>query len=192
MEQILMVENGTELFKYWLGVIYCEMPGKIISWTCALTIILMIGMSVSVRVVDNKYIHKFGRDFLRIIFVVYIILVLFVTLGSREKSSEKEYCLIPLYSYYAYLHGATEKLRESMMNILLFYPLGLLGGAVFGKKSILMGTCLSMGIEAFQYIFHLGYAEVDDVIHNTIGMAIGVIVVSCFRMLISNSQKRNL
>lgn len=65
-----------------------------------------------------------------------------------------------------YLHGAIEKLRESMMNILLFYPLGLLVGVLFKKKKfILMGLIFSAGIEVCQYIFHLGYAEVDKALH---------------------------
>ena len=36
----------------------------------------------------------------------------------------------------------------------------------------------SISIEVSQYIFHLGYAEVDDVIHNSLGVLIGAIVAS--------------
>lgn len=36
---------------------------------------------------------------------------------------------------------------------------------------------LSIMIELSQYIFSIGYAEVDDIINNTIGAALGILVM---------------
>lgn len=59
------------------------------------------------------------------------------------------------------------------LNILLFIPLGLLIG---GWKGVLIGFLLSCGIELFQYFGRLGYCELDDVLHNTIGAGIGALI----------------
>ena len=56
------------------------------------------------------------------------------------------------------------------LNILLFIPLGLLIG---GWRGLLIGFCLSCGIEIVQYFGRLGYCELDDVLNNTIGAGIG-------------------
>ena len=57
------------------------------------------------------------------------------------------------------------------LNILLFIPLGLLIG---GWRGLLIGFCLSCGIEIVQYFGRLGYCELDDILNNTIGAGIGV------------------
>lgn len=55
-------------------------------------------------------------------------------------------------------------------NIALFVPFAFIIG---GRKGVLLGFLFSCGIEAAQYITRLGYCELDDVLHNTIGAAAG-------------------
>lgn len=75
-----------------------------------------------------------------------------------------------------------ELYREMLMNVFLFFPLGLtLSGALPQTwhrwwriiLTILVGCVLSAGIEYAQYCFALGMAETDDVICNTLGAFIG-------------------
>lgn len=73
---------------------------------------------------------------------------------------------------------------DILRNILLFVPLGLLIG---GWRGIIIGFCLSCGIEAVQYCFRLGYCELDDVLNNTIGTGIGV----CLKLLIIRKKEQN-
>lgn len=76
------------------------------------------------------------------------------------------------------------------MNILLFYPLGVFFGSRWNRKRIiLLGTFLSLIIEMSQYFWNLGYAEVDDVINNTIGMALGVSVMLVFEKVYLHYDK---
>lgn len=60
-----------------------------------------------------------------------------------------------------------------IQNIVLFIPLGFLVG---GKRAIIIGLLLTIGIEITQYVFKLGYCEVDDVINNTIGVVVGTLL----------------
>ena len=75
-----------------------------------------------------------------------------------------------------------ELYREMLMNVFLFFPLGLtLSNALLRKwhrwlriiLTTLVGCALSAGIEYTQYRYALGMAEVDDVICNTLGAFIG-------------------
>lgn len=112
-----------------------------------------------------------------------IAVILVVTLTSRENVSEL--VLLPFASL-AEARIQPEIYRSMFMNIFLFFPLGLtLPFALpekWGKKAliaILFALFFSMNIEFLQYCFHLGCAETDDVLCNTLGCAIGTIAFLC-------------
>ena len=72
--------------------------------------------------------------------------------------------------------------REMLMNVFLFFPLGLTLSNALPRKwhrwlriilTTLVGCAFSAGIEYAQYRYALGMAEVDDVICNTLGAFIG-------------------
>lgn len=75
-----------------------------------------------------------------------------------------------------------ELYREMLMNVFLFFPLGLTLSNALPRKwhrwlriilTTLVGCALSAGIEYAQYRCALGLAETDDVICNTLGAFIG-------------------
>lgn len=150
-------------------------------------IIILFNMilSLSICLINKKLnSHKYYNSFLIICIFVFLVLVLSVTLLFREENpTNSNISLIPFNSYYLAAHGMKEMLRESILNILFFYPLGYLFGSLNIKKVnskrriiIPIACVLSFIIELSQYIFKLGYAEVDDVIHNTLGCAIGLLM----------------
>ena len=75
-----------------------------------------------------------------------------------------------------------ELYREMLMNVFLFFPLGLTLSNALPRKwhrwgriafTTLIGCILSAGIEYAQYRCALGLAETDDVICNTLGAFLG-------------------
>lgn len=56
------------------------------------------------------------------------------------------------------------------------------------SKGILYGFLLSVTVELLQYVFCLGYCEMDDVLHNTIGAAIGVLAFKAIHLLLRKSR----
>ena len=75
-----------------------------------------------------------------------------------------------------------ELYREMLMNVFLFFPLGLTLSNALPRKwhrwgriilTTLVGCALSAGIEYAQYRYALGLAETDDVICNTLGTFLG-------------------
>ena len=95
------------------------------------------------------------------------------TLAGRESVLDNSSSsLIPFHSYYVvFTGGERELLRCNFMNVVLFYPAGLLACELLPKrwsrtKRVILVTVL----------FALGQAEIDDVIHNTLGALIGALV----------------
>lgn len=86
---------------------------------------------------------------------------------------------------FASLTAARQQLelyREMLMNVFLFFPLGLTLSNALPRKwhrwlriilTTLVGCALSVGIEYAQYRYALGLAETDDVICNTLGAFLG-------------------
>lgn len=97
---------------------------------------------------------------------IYIYFILTQTVLGRSAQSE------PIFQ------GLFWEIQNGMwsdiwLNILLFVPLGFLIG---DWKGILCGFVLSSGIEITQYFCRIGYCELDDILNNTIGSAMGVLL----------------
>ena len=69
-------------------------------------------------------------------------------------------------------------LEGIILNILLFVPFGYLVPSLFPRLRhvVLLAFCVSLIIEVLQLVTRLGYADVDDLINNTIGAAIGTLI----------------
>lgn len=70
-------------------------------------------------------------------------------------------------------------------NIALFIPLGFLAANLLRGRTrfpvletIVLCCTASFAIEASQYIFALGYSDVDDLLFNTVGGAIGALLAA--------------
>ena len=106
--------------------------------------------------------------------------ILYATLFSRAEGGTG-LILAPFASLTA-AWQQPELYREMLMNVFLFFPLGLTLSNALPRKwhrwgriflTTLVGCAFSVGIEYAQYRYVLGMAEVDDVICNTLGAFIG-------------------
>ena len=94
--------------------------------------------------------------------------------------------LTPFWSY-----KYPEMKWEVIANILLFIPFGFLAGKLWGWKAIALAAFLSFCIEAVQLTLHLGFFEIDDVIHNTAGASIGFLLMRLAKRLKRNRKGTN-
>lgn len=97
--------------------------------------------------------------------------------------------LIPLkdkFDYFVSQYNLPDpQLREFYIdlfgNILLFIPFAFCFYFFFRikepRKSILIAVIVSVSIEAIQFILSIGVADIDDVILNTTGASIGVLIL---------------
>ena len=106
--------------------------------------------------------------------------ILYATILTRTPGNY-EVILTP-FATFAAARIQPEIYREMLMNVFLFFPLGLTLSNALPRKwhrwgriflTALVGCAFSVGIEYAQYRYALGMAEVDDVICNTLGAFIG-------------------
>ena len=116
----------------------------------------------------------------------YVFLIYYSTVISRASGSETEYNLMLFWSYRAYFSGESQLLVENVMNVVVFVPIGILLGSLIRVRgswliTLAVGLGISVSIEAMQYFLKRGFAELDDVIHNTVGCLIGYGIYSVAR-----------
>ena len=160
---------------------------------CILVVVMSITFAVLNMTKRLAYINY--RRFLWIMFCVYVIGNLYCTVFSREWGSGVTVEFRPFMSivrlfgepieadgnavgFFARFMSGAAPYTGIIINILLYYPLGYLLPILFPKLKpkhvILIGCLCSIATEATQYILKMGWCETDDVIHNTLGTAIGV------------------
>jgi glycopeptide antibiotics resistance protein len=104
----------------------------------------------------------------------YLFFVLCSTLLFRESSENIRYYLLPFWSYDILNYKV---IAQHILNVLMFVPIGFLLGAIMNGRKWLQvienGCLLSVMIEILQLLTRRGVCNIDDVIHNTIGCAIG-------------------
>ena len=101
-----------------------------------------------------------------ILAVIVVTVILYITVFCRSIGTEHIFRLL----FWELKNGYW---KDIGLNILLFVPFGVVIG---GRKGILAGFILSFIIEVIQYVFCLGYCEMDDVLNNTIGVLIGALI----------------
>ena len=167
---------STRAIEYNLSLYWNSLWADIPTWHYVVGLAVLVVGSVSL-------VMKFGvkrgfRHSLGVLLVEYIILIYCITVVSRNELEGSGYNFMPFWSYVSYFGGQCDSLLlENIMNVVVFVPVGVLAGATFRGMSwmrvLVIGVGLSVGIEVMQFVFKKGFSEVDDVMHNTLGCAIG-------------------
>ena len=157
-------------------------------------LVIVLGMTMVMPLLVNHGRSRRIKLILGIVFCVYFAGNLYFTLLSRRSGSSQYFELQPFRVYGHLFESQVEEIKASgfaamflqgtlpitglILNILLYYPLGYLLPILFPKLKpkhvILIGCLCSIATEATQYLLKMGWCETDDVIHNTLGTAIGV------------------
>ena len=125
----------------------------------------------------------------KLLFVFYCVLVVWTVLFKLSFSLDEIYGirrlnLIPFY----YVFVPKFYLGEMIENVLIFIPFGIymkiLGAK--DKTAVISGFCFSLALELCQYIFSLGTCDVTDVMANTAGSALGVLIFILISRKIKN------
>lgn len=161
-----------ERFLQYLLCLYQSIPQRIY-WL--LLIVLCFG---SVLAIIQGNAKKKSKIFPLILLCEYVFLLLLLTVCYRAERTDYKHELSPFGSYFTIFEcNNIELLAENIMNVIVFLPIGVLIGFAFSCvmwwKTMWVGLLVSISIEAMQFFFNRGFAETDDVIHNTIGCLMG-------------------
>lgn len=128
------------------------------------------------------------KGILWVVFLLYLGVLLKITVfrssfGSYPLCSHGQIELIPFVGLIQIFHNSVRVFLYLFVgNLIWFVPLGILLPLLtkVRRSTILWGFLLSLYIEVSQYIFGTGVSEVEDLILNTAGTAIGY---GLFRLL---------
>lgn len=129
-----------------------------------------------------------------ILFVIYAIFVVWMTLLKREPRVRDRVIEPELFwAFRGWINGAPDGKQESIQyiqNVLFFLPFGFWFPWKKWKSVFITAFMTSAVIEITQYIFNLGWCEVDDVISNTAGALIGFGCYVIVQKLIYKGESR--
>lgn len=96
------------------------------------------------------------------------------TVLSRTPDAGRGLALMPLWSYGEWLQGNDVFLTYIVLNILMLLPIGVALYPIYGlKRTVLLGFAFSCFIECSQLLTGRGLFEIDDILHNTLGVWLG-------------------
>ena len=114
-----------------------------------------------------------------ILLIAYVLILLFYTVLNRDPVTSGS---VKLNLFWGYDNPTEAIYRDNIRNILIFIPVGVLAGVAFKKyrivKTLLVGLLVSLTIEFLQLIWSRGTFDVDDLFNNTLGTAVGVLLVA--------------
>ena len=153
---------------------------RIYAWPLSAAILIVL-----ITLVGWSYFNLMIRQVVKAIsnfclFCATTIVILYATILTRTPG-DYDVVLRP-FATLMEAKDQPELYREMLMNVFLFFPLGLTLSNALPRRwnrwlrigvTTLAGCLLSAGIEYAQYRFSLGMAETDDVLCNTLGALLG-------------------
>lgn len=175
----------------FLGFFSTGIP-SVILYTSLLTMLVVIAMGAV-----SKGIKNIRQYVLWVLLIEYLFVLVCSTVICREKVTFEfdRLELMPFWTYIAVInHTPGVRIWDIILNVVLFMPFGLLLKWIYPKiklwRILLIGACLSVSIEMSQYFLNCGAAQIDDVMHNAIGTAIGWLLAKEIMLLIIKKMNK--
>lgn len=153
-------------------------------------VLLLVGAAVFEAVLYGSY-RKMRRPlFTKLCSALLLsvcLVILFLTVFSRNSGARTGVRLIPFWSYRKALVGLKKGryyfFKQIVLNIILFIPMGIILPYLTEKAGIkkylvffFAGLAFSLFIEIMQYVLKLGVFDMDDLIGNSLGCMLGVLI----------------
>lgn len=111
--------------------------------------------------------------------ITYIVILFFFAVLIRDA---REMSSVKLELFWGYNNPSKYVVRDNILNIASFVPIGLMTGMVFKRyriiKALLVGMLVSLIIEFSQLFWHRGTFDVDDLFNNAVGALTGGLIVA--------------
>lgn len=139
---------------------------------------------------------KSKNQITKILLGIYVIIISWIIVFKMQFSFEhlpyiRSINLIP-FGESVIINGKIY-LGEIVNNLIVFIPVGLYLGMIWKNqkfiKKVIPILSLTLIYETLQYIFHIGATDITDIIMNTLGGVIGILVINCLYKIFKNSEK---
>jgi len=134
------------------------------------------------------------KKWTKVLFVIYLIALFWIIVFKFNAPFSKlgymrSINLIP-FNESLIVNGKLD-FREIIMNVVIFMPLGIYSGILFRKwttgRKIFLFFLISFICEVFQFILGVGASDITDIINNTLGGVIGLIIYKGIEKISKNS-----
>ena len=140
---------------------------------------------------DNNANKLTSVLFLIYLVAIYWIIVLKFNIPFSYMGKAGNVNLIP-YSESLILNGKVD-FGEIILNVLIFIPLGIYAGILFGRwnflKKLILIFSISLICEGSQFIMRVGAFDITDIINNTLGGIIGLLIYKGIEKAFESSVK---
>lgn len=160
-----------------LLVLSFSMGAELVLLALLLLVALLTLCAAIVYLIRNFYALHLGT---LAIFLLYLVVVGYITLFSRGTAGDRSIHLLrtDLIATAISTHSL-QPLKHIFLNLALFLPIGFLLPGVDPEKlddlsiTLLLSLTLTVLIETLQMVFHLGQADLTDIVANTLGGILG-------------------
>ena len=152
---------------------YAEMSTPDIAWIFAFALVFYIAFGFMMK----KECNSFFRLMLSFACSLIFIMTLF---GRTQGEFEEPHFFFESYRS-AFALRTPGQILQLALNVILYIPLGMFLPCCFRlfekvRYTVLTAFLCSVCIETIQGLFRIGLFEVDDILNNTLGALIGVIL----------------
>lgn len=154
--------------------------------------VIIQGLVLSYKNKKTGYHINWTREFIKFIFVTYIILLVHLTVLRYDwqwwhadisfTRSLSEISLVPLVDTLKLRNGSTFSYWYNFFgNVVWFMPFGMMVPYLFRMKgaffiTLFWGLLFSISIETLQFYLETGVSHIDDVIFNGAGVVLGYLL----------------
>lgn len=161
----------------------------------ALTLCLLCGGILLIVLAYKKgRITRYKRN-IAVIWWTYFLFLLYITIIGRYSAEYYRTRFAPFESYrFIYGEGSFEELGAIILNILIFIPFGVITAELIKDRfpawyALAAGVIMTVKIEVVQLVARTGTFETDDIMHNTLGTALGILLWYGIRALMKKRRK---
>ena len=138
---------------------------------------------------DNSEVNNVSNRLTTALFILYLIalswIILFKLGVQFSYAGSRNVNLVPFGE--PFLKG------ETILNVVIFVPLGIYAGVLFERwalgRKIFFFFLISLIIEFFQFFFVVGIFDSTDIVTNTLGGIIGLMVFKGLEKAFNNRVK---
>jgi len=140
---------------------------------------------------DNNITNRVTATLL-IVYLIALYWILILKLGVRFSYMEKRSVNLVPFTDPLFANGKID-ISEIILNVVIFVPLGIYAGVLFKRwnfaKKLFIFFLVSLIVEALQFILAVGAFDITDIITNTSGGIIGLLIFKAIEKVFDSIVK---
>ena len=175
-----------------LVLIISQMGGMSFAFIALLILAAFIGLFAAIYSMIRNF-RQLNKTML-VLFLLYLLMMSYITIFSRRGRVQTDILLSFDSIEEAINRRSLEPLQHLWLNIVMFVPIGALFAAIdpprLARLSIVLplGMLLTTLIETTQLLLRLGQCDLEDLVANTLGACVGLLLYKIYRRMMPQRE----